>query len=68
MVLHLLPAAAWPYHDGPVAVRRPTGVVDSSGVRMFRTPGGQLADHPVLQAQYGLALVNSYRRTMMSGS
>ncbi|MEU5725648.1 D-glucuronyl C5-epimerase family protein [Micromonospora sp. NPDC047738] len=39
-----------------------TGVHDASGVRMT-VRYGRLYDHPVDQAQYGLALVESYRIT-----
>jgi hypothetical protein len=38
------------------------GLVDASGVRMFRWPGeSQLWNHPVGQAQYALHNLNSYR-------
>ncbi|MEV7625550.1 D-glucuronyl C5-epimerase family protein [Actinoplanes sp. NPDC089786] len=57
---------AWPYHDGGQLPKKYTGVVDNQGVRMFVHPGitgGRKMNHPVAQAQYGLALVNNYRRT-----
>jgi D-glucuronyl C5-epimerase-like protein len=62
----VVPVNAWPYHDGGDLPKRNTGVVDGQGVRMFSSPditGGRKMNHPVAQAQYGLALVNNYRRT-----
>ncbi len=38
------------------------GVVDSAGVRMVDL-GGKLWNHPAAQAQYGMALLESYRLT-----
>jgi hypothetical protein len=55
-----------PYHDAALLPRRLIGAVDGTGVRMFvraTTTGGRPVNHPVAQAQYGLDLLNSYRRT-----
>lgn len=54
----------------PYALSRPlpvtgSGTLDRSGVRMLKL-GGRLYDHPVAQAQYGLALLESYRLTQDS--
>ena len=62
-VPHPVSATATPYSDAPPLPARETGTVDADGVRMFRTGDGQLHDHPVAQAQYGLSLLNSYRLT-----
>jgi hypothetical protein len=48
----------------PYAVSTPSpvegwGVVDATGVRMVSV-GGRLQDHPVAQAEYGIALLESY--------
>lgn len=61
-----VPAAARPYNDQPALSHVPAGHVDGTGVRVYvnaRTTGGRAMDHPVLQAQYGLQLLNTYRRT-----
>ena len=53
-----------PYNGGMLMPRRPVGVVDGTGVRMYRHPvitRNQLRNHPVAQAQYGLKLLNTYR-------
>lgn len=39
------------------------GPHDRQGVRMYRTPSGQLREYPGGQARYGLANLNSYRLT-----
>jgi hypothetical protein len=36
---------------------------DANGIRMFRNTDGVIYDHPVLQAQYGLIMYNSYLLT-----
>jgi hypothetical protein len=61
-----VPAAARPYNDAPSLTRLPTGRVDGTGVRVYanaRITGGHAMNHPVLQAQYGLQLLNTYRLT-----
>jgi hypothetical protein len=61
-----VPVAAVPYNDLPLDPRQATGTVDATGVRMFAHPditSGQLMNHPVAQAQYGLRLLNTYRVT-----
>jgi hypothetical protein len=59
-----VPINVRPYNGGQISPKHAIGLVDSQGVRMFRHPtytGGQLRNHPVAQAQYGLLLVNTYR-------
>jgi hypothetical protein len=61
-----VPIESRPYNDGPRAPRRQAGTVDGTGVRMYDfapITGGHAYNHPVLQAQYGLQLLNSYRHT-----
>jgi hypothetical protein len=61
-----VPAGARPYNDSVEAPRRLIGRVDAYGVRMFASAaytGGRPMNHPVAQAQYGLQLINTYRRT-----
>jgi hypothetical protein len=63
---HDVAAAARPYNDEPALSGMPAGRVDGTGVRVYanaRITGGRAMDHPVLQAQYGLALLNTYRLT-----
>ncbi|BFU46600.1 hypothetical protein KRMM14A1004_48370 [Krasilnikovia sp. MM14-A1004] len=63
---HDVALAARPYNDGSPLPRRSVGRVDTAGVRMFASPvltGGRPMNHPVGQAQYGLALLNTYRLT-----
>ncbi len=62
-VPHSVSASATPYNDATVLPPTEMGTVDSDGVRMFRTSDGQLHNHPVGQAQYGINLLNSYRLT-----
>lgn len=38
-------------------------VQDQSGVRMWRASDGKIYNHPVLQAEYGLAMFNGYLNT-----
>lgn len=57
-----------PYSKLPYSLGRPIPLVDNAphdkqGVRMYRTPSGQLRDYPGGQARYGLANLNSYRLT-----
>jgi len=56
-------ATSSPYNDSAVLSAHETGIVDVDGVRMIATGDGQLHNHPVAQAQYGLSLLNSYRLT-----
>jgi hypothetical protein len=58
-----VPPKAIPYNDQALLPREDTGLVDSTGVRMFRAADGKIYNHPVAQAQYGLALLNTYRVT-----
>ncbi|WP_344173903.1 D-glucuronyl C5-epimerase family protein [Pilimelia columellifera] len=55
--------AALPYHDEGVSPRRPFGLVDSAGVRVYRARDGRIFQHPVAQAQYGLKLLYTYQVT-----
>ncbi len=57
-----LPANRRPYTRTVAEPLVDVGTHDASGVRMFRWKD-QLEDHPVAQAQYGLALLESYRLT-----
>ncbi|GAA5167272.1 hypothetical protein GCM10011366_30710 [Ornithinimicrobium tianjinense] len=52
------------YESGTVR-RVPFGLVDSTGVRVFRADweGDKIFDHPVAQAQYALSALESYRLT-----
>jgi hypothetical protein len=56
-----VPATALPYRDES-APRTDDGLHDSQGVRMFSF-GGQVWDHPVAQAQWGLKNITSYLNT-----
>ena len=57
-----IPAAAHPYALAAAVSLVDTGVHDADGVRMIRI-GTKLFDHPVAQAQYGLANVASFDLT-----
>jgi D-glucuronyl C5-epimerase C-terminus len=57
-----LPVEVSPYYRSTPVPLVDTGYHDSQGVRMFYRDG-KLYDHPVAQAQYGLALLESYRLT-----
>lgn len=59
---HPVPAAELPYALTTPVPRVDTGVHDAEGVRMFLV-GTKQYDHPVAQAQYGLANLDSYRLT-----
>jgi hypothetical protein len=66
-VVHHFPVRALPVEISPYYRSTPvpladTGYHDFDGVRMFYKDG-KLYDHPVAQAQYGLALLESYRLT-----
>jgi len=39
------------------------GVLDAQGIRMYRAADGLAHEHPVLQGNYALSLINSYRAT-----
>lgn len=58
-----LPVGSRPYDTPDVMARGGAGIVDASGVRMYRLSDGTVVDHPVAQAQYGLRSLNSYRLT-----
>jgi D-glucuronyl C5-epimerase C-terminus len=51
-----------PYEGSTKLPKHNTGTTDGTGVQMFLR-NGVLVDHPVRQAQYGLALLNTYRLT-----
>lgn len=56
-----IPAGLQPYQSG-VVNPVPYGRVDSTGVRVFKADwDGKIYDHPVAQAQYALAALESYR-------
>jgi hypothetical protein len=56
-----VPSSWWPYRrDSPIPLGQ--GPRDAANVRMYSI-GGTLYDHPVLQAQDGLASTESYRVT-----
>ena len=57
-----IPVAAHPYTLAAAVPLDDTGVHDAGGVRMIRI-GAKLFDHPVAQAQYGLANVSSFDLT-----
>ncbi|MFL5684454.1 MAG: D-glucuronyl C5-epimerase family protein [Chloroflexota bacterium] len=57
-----VPAAAHPYALAAAVPIDDTGIHDGDGVRMIRI-GTTLFDHPVAQAQYGLANVASFDLT-----
>ncbi|GAA4703768.1 D-glucuronyl C5-epimerase family protein [Phytohabitans rumicis] len=57
-----VPAALLPYANEKITPRVDPGVHDATGVRMF-VVNGQLYNHPVAQAQYGLINMNAYRLT-----
>ncbi|MFD0970258.1 D-glucuronyl C5-epimerase family protein [Plantactinospora endophytica] len=57
-----LPDGIRPYYLRTAVPLVDTGVHDSTGVRMSLR-NGRLYDHPVGQAQYGLALLEAYRIT-----
>lgn len=59
---HAVPAAELPYAETTAVPLTDTGVHDSSGVRMYLV-GTTQYNHPVAQAQYGLANLDSYRLT-----
>jgi hypothetical protein len=66
-VYHSFPVRELPVEVSPYYLSTPvplvdTGYHDSQGVRMFYRDG-KLYDHPVAQAQYGIALLESYRLT-----
>ncbi len=61
-VQHPVPPEAHPYALAAAVPLVDTGVHDADGVRMFRI-GTTLFDHPVAQAQYGLANVASFDLT-----
>ena len=53
-----------PYEDFALSDPKGFGLVDSSGVRVFRFAGEtKIWQHPVAQIQYGLINLNSYRLT-----
>jgi hypothetical protein len=55
-----LPVGQRPYENGPI----PSGLTDSSGVRMFRLAGNPTVyNHPVGQANLSIAYLDNYRRT-----
>ncbi|MGW5582799.1 D-glucuronyl C5-epimerase family protein [Streptomyces sp. NPDC003857] len=61
-----LPDAMLPWRDRPVSwenVSPTTGTyhLDSAGVYLYYAADGQVYDHPVGQAQFGLGCVTSYR-------
>jgi hypothetical protein len=58
---HEMPAESLPYRDER-APRTDAGLHDSKGVRLFNF-GGQNWEHPVAQAQWGLANVTTYLAT-----
>lgn len=58
-----IPDGLQPYQSGEVRPL-PFGLVDETGVRMFEADwDGVTYDHPIAQAQYGLAAMESYRLT-----
>ncbi|MFY1693489.1 D-glucuronyl C5-epimerase family protein [Plantactinospora sp. WMMB782] len=57
-----LPDEIRPYHLRLAVPLEDTGPHDESGVRMSLR-GGELHDHPVAQAQYGLNLIEAHRIT-----
>ncbi|MEV6490229.1 D-glucuronyl C5-epimerase family protein [Actinoplanes sp. NPDC051633] len=57
-----VPLELWPYYRTRAVPVTDTGTHDSAGVRMSLR-NGRLYNHPVAQAQYGLALLESYRIT-----
>lgn len=60
--LYAVPPALTPYRLTSPVPADDTGVHDADGVRMFLVDG-VMHDHPVAQAQYGLANLDSYRLT-----
>lgn len=62
--LHRLPVGRRPYDSTAVTPVGGFGLVDSTGVRMFRFSGStKLWNHPVFQGSYALQNLNSYRLT-----
>jgi hypothetical protein len=65
VVAYPLPVGFRPYDTPDILPRGGTGLMDASGVRMFRMSSAdpKIWDHPVAQAQYALLNLNSYRLT-----
>jgi hypothetical protein len=62
--LHQISAGLRPYEGTGVTPPGGFGTVDEQGVRMFKFPGSDTSwNHPVAQAQYAIANLNSYRLT-----
>ena len=60
IVQRAVPVGQRPYENGPI----PNGLVDSTGVRMFKLAGDPTVyNHPVGQANLAIALLDNYRRT-----
>ncbi|MEU4569606.1 D-glucuronyl C5-epimerase family protein [Micromonospora sp. NPDC023956] len=57
-----LPTELRPYYRATPVPLVDTGTHDAEGVRTMVT-GGRMHDHPVAQAQYGIALLESHRLT-----
>ncbi len=60
--LTVLPPSLYPYRCVVPTPLADTGTHDRYGVRMVLL-GGRLYDHPVAQAQYGIQMLESYRKT-----